>query len=128
MADFSTLLAVKDLMKPEIVTASVSVTVAESARIMTEKQISSIVLTDGEGKIAGLITETEIVRNVVAAGKDAGKTAAGDVMNDSVHMIAGDASIFDARHMMANLGVKHMVVESGGKPIGLVSATALLGS
>jgi len=128
MSDFSTLLAVKDLMKPEIVTASSSSTVQDAAKVMAEKQISSIVITDADGKIAGIITETEIVRNVVAAGKNGGSVNTGDVMNRDIHMINGADSIFDARHKMSSLGVKHMVVESDGKPIGIISSTALLGS
>lgn len=128
MADFNTLLAVKDLMKPEIVTASHKVSVREAAGIMLDKSVSSIVITDDDGRIAGILTETEIVRKVVARGLSGSDTNAGAVMNPDVHMVSGDASIFEARHKMAALGVKHFVVESGGKPVGLISATALLGA
>lgn len=128
MADFNTLLAVKDLMKPEIVTANHKVSVREAAKIMLDKSVSSIVITDDDGRIAGILTETEIVRKVVASGLSANDTNAGTAMNPDVHMVNGDASIFEARHKMASLGVKHFVVETGGKPVGLISSTALLGA
>jgi CBS domain-containing protein len=128
MADFNTLLAVKDLMKPEIVTASHKVSVRDAARIMLDKSVSSIVITDDDGRIAGILTETEIVRKVVAHGLSPSDTKSGTAMNPDVHMVNGDESIFEARHKMAALGVKHFVVELGGKPVGLISATSLLGS
>ena len=128
MSDFSTLLAVKDLMKPEIVTASQEVSVRNAAKIMTDKGVSSIVITDGDGRIAGILTETDIVRKVVAAGLSANDTKAGTAMNPDVHMVNGGASIFEARHKMVELGVKHFVVETDGKPVGIISSTALLGA
>jgi CBS domain-containing protein len=128
MADFNTLLAVKDLMKPEIVTSNKNVSVREAAKTMSDKGVSSIVITDDNGRIAGILTETEIVRRVVAAGLNANETTTGQVMNPDLHMVNGDTSIFDARHKMIELGVKHLVVELAGKPVGLISSTALLGA
>jgi CBS domain-containing protein len=128
MADFSTLLAVKDLMKPDIVTANQKLSVRDAAKVMSDKAISSIVITDDDGRIVGIITETEIVRKVVAHGLPGAETSVGAVMNPDVHMVNGDSSIFEARHKMVELGVKHFVVEMDGKPVGLISSTSLLGS
>jgi len=128
MADFNTLLAVKDLMTPNIETSFYEIKVSEAAKIMADKGISSIVLTDGEGKIAGIVTETDIVREVVAKSVDPASVAARDVMNPDIHSIPGDTSIFEARSRMTELKVKHMIVEDGGKPRGIVSASTLMGS
>lgn len=128
MSDFSTLLAVKDLMSRDVVTAPDTITVQQAARMLSEKKISSVVLTNGSGEIAGILTESDIVRHVVAEGRDATRTIAREAMSGDVHHIPGDMSIFDARHKMNALGVKHLIVEEKGKPIGLISSTALLGS
>jgi len=128
MSDFNTLLAVKDLMKKNIVTAPSGATVKRVAELMTEKGISSVVLTAEDGAIAGIITETDIVREVVSKGLDANAVCVGDVMNEDVHSIAGSTSIFEARGKMIELKVKHMIVEENNKPVGIISATTLLGS
>lgn len=128
MADFNTLLAVKDLMKPDIVTANHNLSVRDAAKAMLDQSISSIVITDEDGRIVGIVTETEIVRKVVAHSLPVNETSVGSVMNPDVHMVNGDASIFEARHKMVSLGVKHFVVEMDGKPVGLISSTSLLGS
>ncbi|MGK7344824.1 MAG: CBS domain-containing protein [Candidatus Nitrospinota bacterium M3_3B_026] len=128
MSDFNTLLAARDLMTSDIVTSSRTITVKEAAGIMADREVSSIVLTEENGAIAGIVTETDIVRKAVAEGADAARAGAASIMSENVHSIPGDASIFDARAKMSDLGVKHMIVEDGGKPIGIISSTALLGS
>lgn len=126
--DFNTLLAVRDLMNKEIVTAPSSTTVVDLARLMTAKNISSVVVvTDDDGQIAGIVTEGDIVRKGVAQGADL-TAAASSIMNSDVPKIDGSSSIFDARDAMKSAGVKHMIVEDDGKPVGIVSSTALLGS
>lgn len=128
MSDFNTLLAVRDLMAKNIVTESSGATIQQVAAVMADKQISSVILTSDSGKIAGIITETDIVRQVVAKGQNSAEIQAEAVMSGEVHKIDGGASIFDARGKMSELGVKHMIVVEGDKPVGIISATALLGS
>jgi len=127
MSDFNTLLAVKDLMTQDIVTAQTSISAREAAKLLADKAISSVVMVDDTGAIAGILTERDIVTKVVAEGRDASGTKAGEVMTEEARQISADNSIFEARKLMTDLGVKHLIVEEGGKPIGLVSATALLG-
>lgn len=127
MSDFNTLLAVRDLMSRDIITSPASSPVADAARLIAEKNISSVVVVDGDGAIAGILTESDIVKKVVAAGKDASATQTGDVMSADVRKIAGESSIFEARRVMTDSGAKHLIVEEGGKPAGLISATALMG-
>lgn len=128
MADFNTLLAVKDLMASNLVTASSSVSVVAAAKTMEEKEISSIVLVGGDGTIDGIVTETDIVRKAVAKNADTDTITAGSIMSKDVHKINSDTSIFEARETMQSLSLKHLIVEENGKPIGVVSASALLGS
>jgi len=127
MSSVNTLLAVKDLMNPDIVQAGMDCKVTEAARLISGHKVSSVVIVDGGGKIVGIVTEKDIVTKVVAEGKDAGATPVSDIMGSDIHHIPGDSSIFDARAKMVKLGVKHMIVESGGAPIGLISSTSLLG-
>ncbi len=125
MADFNTLLAIKDLMTPNIETAPTSTTITNASKIMADKGITSVVLVDNSGAISGIITETDIVRKVIAVSLDPASVQADSVMNTEVHQIQGDASIFEARKKMTDLKVKHLIVEEDGKPVGLVSTTSL---
>lgn len=128
MSDFNTLLAVRDLMTSDIVTSPRTITIEEAAGIMADRQVSSIVLTEEDGAIAGIVTETDVVRKAVAEGADTARAEAASIMSENVHSIPGGASIFNAREKMSELAVKHMIVEEEGKPIGIISSTALLGA
>ena len=127
MPSVNTLLAVKDLMNPDIVTAPENSNVQEAARLISGHKVSSVVVTGGDGKIIGIVTEKDIVVKVVAEDKAPTEILVKDIMGPDVHGISGESSIFDARAHMAKLGVKHLIVEKEGKPIGLISATTLLG-
>jgi len=127
MSDFNTLLAVKDLMTPSIITALDTISVFEASRILTEKEIGSIVLTDDKGHISGILTLRDIVVKVVAESKNPAAVESGSIMSDEVRTIDCDSSIFEARQLMSDLEVKHLIVVEGNKPIGIVSATTLLG-
>ena len=127
MSDFNTLLAVKDLMSTDIVTASDSVSITEVAKVLTDNDIGSVVITGAEGQIAGIITESDIVSKVVAQTKDPAKTKTGEIMSSDLAKIAGDCSIFEARKVMTDGSVKHLIVEEEGRPVGIIASTALLG-
>jgi signal-transduction protein with cAMP-binding, CBS, and nucleotidyltransferase domain len=127
--DFNTLLAIRDLMSKEIVTAPRTATVTGLAQAMAAKEITSIIIvTETDGAIAGIVTESDMVRKVLAEGRDGASLTAADVMNPDVHKVDGGSSIFEARNTMQQLKVKHLIVEEDGKPVGIVSSTALLGS
>ncbi len=116
------------MMAKDIVTADMNLSVREAAVIMRDREIGSILVTGEEGEIAGILTETELVRNVLAGDGSAGDTIVRDAMNPEVTTIDGDSSIFEARKTMSDAGVKHMIVVAQGKPVGIISSTALLGS
>jgi len=127
MPSVNTLLAVKDLMNRDIVKAFKGSKVREAARMIAESKVSSVVIVDSDEKMVGIVTENDIVTKVVAEALDASVVNVEQIMSPDVHHIEGNSSIFDARAKMVKLGIKHMIVEIGGKPAGLISSTSLLG-
>ncbi len=57
--------AVKDIMTKNVVSVCVENSVFEAAELMSSKQVSCLVIMDGEMPI-GIVTERDIVRRVVA--------------------------------------------------------------
>lgn len=58
--------------------------VAEIADAMDDQSVGSVLVVDGAGKLLGIVTDRDLVRRVVASGRDAGKTRAQDVMTSEV--------------------------------------------
>jgi CBS domain-containing protein len=127
MSSVNTLLAVKDLMNPDIVKATMGCGVVEAARMIADHKVSSVVIVDSDGRIVGIVTEKDIVSKVVAEARDPRSLSVEDIMGSDIHHIPGGSSIFEARAKMVKLGIKHLIVETNGKPVGLISSTSLLG-
>ena len=117
---------VADLMTAPIVAVSATATVAEAARTMAERHVSSVVVLGSDGRLAGILTEHDVLRTI--AGDPA--HLAGSVaraMTSPVHGIDADALVYRALARMARLGVRHLpVVDEGGRPLGMLSARGLL--
>ncbi len=96
---------------------------------MVEHDISSLVVTDAEGYLAGIITRTDVLRGYLA-NADWQHVAVGDYMTRDVVTVAPE----DALATVANLLVDHhihrvvVVREDKGKPkpLAVVSDTDLI--
>ncbi len=57
---------VEDVMVSPVKTIAEGASVKEAAKIMVEKRIGALPVTDAKGKLAGIITESDILRAFVA--------------------------------------------------------------
>ena len=104
---------VKDMMN-EVYSLSEDIALSKIAQIMSSKKIGEIVFVSG-GKIKGIITEDDIVRNF-----DKDKKIK-EVMTADVKVIEDEESMDKALDMMNDYGVKRLpVVNTDGKLIGIV--------
>jgi acetoin utilization protein AcuB len=58
-------LKVEKIMTPEPITVDENATIGEAARIMLENRVSGLPVVDSAGKLAGIITESDIFSMVV---------------------------------------------------------------
>jgi acetoin utilization protein AcuB len=56
---------VKGIMTPDPITISQDATVSQAAQVMLDNRISGLPVIDGQGKVVGIITESDIFRIVV---------------------------------------------------------------
>lgn len=55
------MLTARDVMTREVVTVTEDTTIRELARIITTHRIGSVPVVDGEGKLVGIVTETDLI-------------------------------------------------------------------
>lgn len=60
---------VKDVMTRDPVTVEPGASVAEAARLMRERDVGAVVVSEG-GEMRGLLTDRDIVVRAVAVGRD----------------------------------------------------------
>ena len=116
---------VKDIMTTDVKTISVSSTIQEAANLMADLGIGSLVVTEKK-MLVGIITEGDILRDVVAKDKLPSKTGVKQVMAREVIAVGPDASIEDAAEAMTERKVKRLPVVSKNNLVGIVSAVDIV--
>lgn len=128
MSDFKTLLAVGDLVTQNVVQISGNETIKAGVKKMSEQNVSSLLVVDGDGHLTGIVTERDVVYRCVAVDVDANTTSISQIMTGNPVSIAADESIFEARNTMMAKKLNHLIVVKDNKPIGVLTSQAVLGS
>jgi CBS domain-containing protein len=105
-------------------------TVAEASEMMAEQGIGALPVCDGEEHLTGMLTDRDIVVQVVAARRDpASCTVDEAIERTEVVTIGADDSVEEAARTMQEHGVLRLPVIDGHQLVGMVSqadlATAL---
>ncbi|MFH7325669.1 putative nucleotidyltransferase substrate binding domain-containing protein [Desulfurivibrio sp. C05AmB] len=115
---FSTQVGTTIKGKPQTIAGSASV--RRAAAKMAELRIGSLLVTDPEGKIFGIVTDKDLRTKVVAAGLDY-QTPVEKIMASPVQTIPAHAVCFDAMLRMMRLRIHHLAVEKQGEIIGMIT-------
>jgi CBS domain-containing protein len=104
-----------------VVTASAQMTVDQAARVMRSKNVGALVVVNS-GRPVGMLTDRDIVVEVVARGMDPEEVRVGDVMVKKPVTIRQDLGIFDAARTFAKTGVRRLPVVTGsGVLVGVIT-------
>jgi CBS domain-containing protein len=96
------------------------------ARRLSEQAVGSVVIVDADGAPVGIVTDQDLRRKVVAAGRDPAATPARDIMSAPLVTLPPDAFAFDVLLEMTRRGIRHVVLVADGRAIGVVSSRDLL--
>jgi signal-transduction protein with cAMP-binding, CBS, and nucleotidyltransferase domain len=113
------------LMRTTMETIASERTVLEAAQAMAEKRIGSLLVIEA-GEMVGIVTETDVVRKVIAARLPASSTSVGAVMNYPLIQIDINRTVRDASRLMAEQRIRHLAVTEENKVVGLLSVRDLV--
>jgi CBS domain-containing protein len=118
---------IKSFMVPseKFITVERDTDVQTAAQLMRDRRISSLFVTNGT-EIIGIVTDTDMVRRVAAAGVDIRTTTAQQIMSAPLVTVEGDKTVLDASDLMAQKHIRHLGVTQGGKLVGMISVRDLL--
>ncbi|HJT19754.1 MAG TPA: CBS domain-containing protein [Nitrospira sp.] len=118
---------VKSFMVPKekFVTVERDTDAQTAARIMRDRGIGSLFVTNGKD-IIGILTDTDMVRRVVAAGADTVKTTVEQIMSAPIMTIEENKTLLDANDLMAQSHLRHLGVTKDGKLVGMISVRDLV--
>ncbi|NQU56144.1 MAG: CBS domain-containing protein [Rhodospirillales bacterium] len=110
---------VSDFMRQAPLLLAASSPVSEAVEAMRARAVSSVIVTDPQGFVVGIITEQDIARRVVF--QVAPDTFLSQVMTAPVLSIASTDYLFRAIARMRRFDLKHMpVVDEDGRPLGMI--------
>lgn len=101
-------------------TIAASATVADAVRLMNEKRIGSIVVTE-HGRLAGIFTERDVLTRIVGAGRDPALTLVAEVMSTDPHTITPMTTTAEVMETFTQKRCRHLPVIADGRLEGLIS-------
>ena len=115
---------VKDIMSPNVMTTDPKTSMNEAAKIMGEKRIGSLVVMV-EGIPRGIVTERDLLSEVLARKLDPGGVSVSSVMSIPLVSISPDATVKEAAKMMTRRRSRLVVLEDD-RLAGIITASDLI--
>lgn len=134
----------RDIMNKNVISVQEDATIEELARILTENHISGAPVVDREGKVVGIVTDTDLMHketsprtpgfvNILGAiiyisgvtrfredFKKLAATKTSEIMTTDVITVSGDASIEQVSALMVNHDIKRVPVMENGAIVGII--------
>jgi signal-transduction protein with cAMP-binding, CBS, and nucleotidyltransferase domain len=121
------MILIKDLMVSSIISVDAQATAEAAAKLMCEKKISSLLAKEGE-EYVGIITKTDLVKRIIAEGRDPKSTYVHSVMSKPLICLDGNLQRSEANEFMLRKKVKHLVVTEGKKIGGILTLKDMVSS
>ncbi len=117
---------IREVMSRDVKTIRPIDTVKQAATIMNENRIGSLIVISGTGELKGIVTERDILTDVVAEGKDSNTMKVEEIMTKELITISPDKTLEEAADLMTEKKIKKLPIVHEGKLIGIVTATDLV--
>ena len=117
---------VGDFCRREVMTCAPDAALVDVVGIMRARNISSIVVAEGEAPI-GIFTDRDLRNKVVARGIDPNTLKVRDIMNAPLAVIGEHDFLYDALYRMSRQGIHRLgVVDRAGTLSGIITDTDIL--
>ena len=119
-----------DICTREVVQCSRTTTALELAQIMQNSHVGDVVVVDqpnGKKIVVGLVTDRDLVVEILARETDPVTATAGDIMRPETVTAGAEADIYEAAELMRLKGVRRIpIVDEDGGLLGIVTMDDLL--
>ena len=124
-------IVVRDLMRKNPYTVAESASIQDTARIMNDKKVSSLVILDEDNNPVGLVTERDLVRKVCINDLPTNRVSNKEIMSSPLITIGSESSATTATDLMLKNNVRHLLVidnesKDNNQPIGIVTPLDLV--
>ena len=104
-----------------VVTGGPQLTVRQAAVYLHENHIGAIVVVDRNDRIAGIVTERDIVAAVARNGAECMDKPISSIMWGNVYRCGETETVDELMERMSKLRARHIPVEKDGRLVGIIS-------
>jgi CBS domain-containing protein len=117
---------IKNWMSTTIVAIRKENTVLEAAQLMNLHKFGALPIIDETGFLEGIITDTDIVRNVAKSEFRPSDVRVGQIMTTALKVADPDNSMITIVELIAKHGFKRIPIVQNKKLVGLISSTDVI--
>jgi CBS domain-containing protein len=118
---------ISDIMRKKLETIEGTDSVQQAAKKLTDRNVSSLLITDEKGNPQGIVSERDLVTKVCYNDRIASAITNQEIMSSPLITISPKSSPSEAADMMLQHNVRHLLVvdrsDSGNlnKPVGIIT-------
>ena len=112
-------LTVKSLVRP-IVSLDKKKSTKDGADIMVKNNVGSVIVSDA-GAYVGIVTERDLLKKVIAPGKNPATVTLGEIMSSPLFTIDTSKGLGEATSLMLQHRIRRLIAVENGKMVGIFS-------
>ena len=116
---------VNQVMQANPITVGLKTSLYEAAKFMNEKNVGTILVSDGHKKLLGFVTDRQIIIRAIAYDRSLSTTTVEDIMVKWPMTISPETTCKEALDIMGNYGYRRLPVEKDGNLVGIISISDL---
>ncbi len=104
-----------------VITLGVSTSVTDALKLLEEKAIGVILITNSEGRLEGILSERDIVRSLARGGTGILSDSVASHMTRNVVTCSQSDAVIGVMEVMSKGRFRHLPVTDNSKLVGLIS-------
>jgi CBS domain-containing protein len=110
---------VKDFMSKNLITVTRKDTIYRCAKLMRQNKVSSVLVLDDDGTLAGIVTKTDLAS--IFLTQSVGPLLVSDIMTSKVVTVMPADSLLLVESLLVKYRISRIVVERNKKPVGIIT-------
>ncbi|HNV93746.1 MAG: inosine 5'-monophosphate dehydrogenase [Candidatus Methanofastidiosum methylothiophilum] len=116
---------ISNVIKRDIILMKPKDTVSNAARVMTKDNSNAVVVVD-EGEPVGIVSERDILREVVSKKRKPSEVTLESIMTSPVVTISSGKMIREASELITQEKIRNLVVMDEGVPVAIITPRDIL--
>ena len=102
-------------------TVAARATIGEAVELLNSRRIGAVVVVNDKGKVAGILSERDVVRHLGTDWAGLASRPVSDVMTRDVVTMSSRATVAEVMERMTERRIRHLPIVESGELVGIVS-------